>query len=93
MHNFIADFRIIHDICKKAVTLVNDKGNVIRLGVVPTFSDLEVVALSLTAEELNICSENYLFNSQNKESLELLYRRSKKTYTTVPGLQEVQERG
>ena len=30
-------------------------------GVVPKFSDLEVIALSLTAETMSIDSENYLF--------------------------------
>jgi len=68
MHNFIANFRKILDICKKhAGNLVNEKGNVIRRGVVPTFSDLEVVALSITAEAFSIDSENYLFNRLNKE--------------------------
>ena len=58
MHNFIANFRKILDICKKhAGNLVNEKGNVIRRGVVPTFSDLEVVALSITAEAFSIDSE------------------------------------
>ena len=68
MYNFIANFRKILDICKKyAGNLVNDKGNVIRRGVVPTFSDLEVVVLSVTAEAFSIDSENYLFNRMNKE--------------------------
>ena len=38
-----------------------------RRGVVPTFSDLEVIALSITAEAFGIDSENYLFNRLNKE--------------------------
>lgn len=41
--------------------LVNDKGNITRPGVVPRFRDLEVIALSLTAETMGIDSESYLF--------------------------------
>ena len=33
----------------------------------PTFSDIEVVALSITAEAFSIDSENYLFNRLNTE--------------------------
>ena len=42
--------------------VVNELGNIPRPGVVPRFSDLEVVALSLTAEHLSIDSENNLFD-------------------------------
>ncbi|MEG2687450.1 MAG: IS982 family transposase, partial [Christensenellaceae bacterium] len=41
--------------------MVNSQGNIPRCGVVPKFSDLDVIALSLTAEPLSIDSENYLF--------------------------------
>ena len=52
----------ILEICKQyAGNQVNESGNVPHRGVVPTFSDLEVVALSITAEAFNIDSENYLF--------------------------------
>ena len=62
MRNFIAKFRKILEICKQyAGNQVNEQGNVPRRGVVPTFSDLEVVALSFTAEAFSIDSENYLF--------------------------------
>ena len=68
MRNFITKFRIILEICKKfAGNHVNEKGNVPRCGVVPTFSDLEVVAFSITAEALSIDSENYLFKRLNAE--------------------------
>ena len=68
MHNFVTKFRKILDICKQyAGNLVNDKGNVTRCGVVPTFSDLEVIALSITAEAFSIDSENCLFNRLNNE--------------------------
>ena len=68
MRNFVTKFGKILEICKKfAGNQVNEKGNVPRRGVVPTFSDLEVVALSITAEAFSIDSENYLFNRLNKE--------------------------
>jgi len=41
--------------------LVNGKGNQPRRGVVLRFSDLGVIALSLTAESIGIDSENNLF--------------------------------
>ena len=62
MHNFHAKYMKILDICKKfSKNLVNELGNVPRRGVVPKFSDLEVIALSLTAESLSMDSENCLF--------------------------------
>ena len=68
MRNFVAKFGKILEICKKfAENQVNKRGNVTRCGVVPTFSDLEVVALSITAEALSIDSENYLFKRLNAE--------------------------
>ena len=51
MYNFKAKFDKILDICKHfSKDLVNNLGNVPRRGVVPVFSDLEVIALSLLAE-------------------------------------------
>ena len=68
MRNFVTNFRKILEICKQfAGNQVNEKGNVPRRGVVPTFSDLEVVALSITAEAFSIDSENYLFNRLNSD--------------------------
>ena len=68
IHNFVTNFRKILEICKQfAGNQVNEKGNVPRRGVVPTFSDLEVVALSITAEAFSIDSENYLFNRLNSD--------------------------
>ncbi|MDD7462271.1 MAG: IS982 family transposase, partial [Prevotellaceae bacterium] len=73
MHNFITKFRKILEICKQyAGNQVNEKGNVPRRGVVPTFSDLEVVALSITAEAFSIDSENYLFTRLVKECPEAI---------------------
>ena len=63
MHNLYANFVKILEICKDfSKNLVNELGNIPRPGVVPRFSDLEVVALSLTAEHLSIDSENNLFD-------------------------------
>lgn len=62
MHNLFANFVKILEVCKHfAQDFVNDKGNMPRPGVVPKFSDLEVIALSLTAETMGIDSECYLF--------------------------------
>lgn len=68
MHNFIVKFGKILDIFKEfAGNRVNSLGNVPRRGVVPKFSDLEVMALSTTAEIFGIDSENYLFHRLNIE--------------------------
>lgn len=62
MRNFITNFVRILGICKDfAGNRVNELGNIPRCGVVPKFSDLEVIALSITAEAFHIDSENYLF--------------------------------
>ncbi len=62
MYNFAAKFAKILETCKKFSTnLVNDFGNAPRRGVIPKFSDLEVIALSMTAESESIDSENRLF--------------------------------
>ncbi len=53
----------ILDVCKKfSKNLVNEQGHIPRRGVVPRFSDLEVIALRLTAEKLSIDSESLLFS-------------------------------
>ncbi len=50
MYNLYTKVVKILEICKQfSENLVNDSGNVSRRGPVPKFSDLEVVALSLTA--------------------------------------------
>ncbi len=68
MHIFVAKFGKVLEICKQfAGNHVNEKGKIPRHGVVPTFSDIEVVALSITAEAFCIDSENYLFNRLNTE--------------------------
>ena len=68
MHNFIVKFGKILDIFKEyAGNRVNEFGNVPRRGVVPKFSNLEVLALSATAEVFGIDSENYLFHRLKNE--------------------------
>ena len=62
MRNLAAKFGKIFDICKNfSKNLVDERGNIPRRGVVPRFSDLEVIALSLTAEQFGVDSESYLF--------------------------------
>ena len=63
MYNLYTKFVKILEICKQfSENLVNESGNVPRRGPVPKFSDLEVVALSLTAETESIDSEKWLFD-------------------------------
>ncbi len=50
-HNLKTIFDKIFDICKQfSCDLVNSCGNIPRRGVVPKFSDLEVIALSFTSD-------------------------------------------
>ncbi len=71
MRNFIANFVRILGICKDfAGNRVNELGNAPRCGVVPKFSDLEVIALGITAEAFHFDSENYLFHRLESECKE-----------------------
>ncbi len=71
MRNFIANFVRILGICKDfAGNRVNEHGNVPRCGVVPKFSDLEVIALGITAESFGFDSENLLFYRLHHECKE-----------------------
>lgn len=73
MHNFIVKFAQILDIYKKfAGNRVDKNGNRPHCGVVPKFSDLEVIALSATAEAFGFDSENYLFKRLHSEKGNLL---------------------
>lgn len=68
MHNIKANFDKIILVLKDILgSDINSKGNYSRRGTVPNFSDVEVMALSLTAECLGIDSENYLFSKLNAE--------------------------
>lgn len=63
MHNLKTNFDKILNICKlNSNGLVNSLGNIQRPGVIPKFSDLEVISLSMMAEALGIDSENLLFS-------------------------------
>ena len=63
MRNLIAIFAKFLEICKDfSSNLVNESGNVPRRGVVLRFSDLELIALSMTAEHLSVDSENLFFH-------------------------------
>ncbi|WP_430732579.1 IS982 family transposase, partial [Bacteroides muris (ex Fokt et al. 2023)] len=71
MRNFIANFVRILGICKDfAGNRVNEHGNVPRCGVVPKFSDLEVIALGITAESFGFDSANLLFYRLHHECKE-----------------------
>jgi hypothetical protein len=51
MHNLSINFGKFLDICNKfGKKFTNEKGNIPCRGVVPELSDLEIVALSMTAE-------------------------------------------
>lgn len=61
MHNLYTKF-VRNKICKQfSHNLVNEQGNIVRCGLIPIFSDLEVVALSLAAESESIDCENCFF--------------------------------
>ena len=68
MHNLTTNFGKFLDICNKfGKRFTNAKGNISRRGVIPKSSDLEMVALSLTAEALSIDTECLLFSKLNSE--------------------------
>ena len=68
MHNLAVNFGKMLNICKHfGKEFTNTQGNILRCGVVPKFSDLEVIALSMTAEALSIDSENLLFSKLNSD--------------------------
>lgn len=68
MHNIKANFDKIIEVIKEIIKEeINEKGNYLRRGSVPKFSDIEVIALSITSECLGIDSENYLFSKLNNE--------------------------
>lgn len=72
MNNFRSKFNLIHQIVKESLKdKLNESGNIPKKGKNPTFSDAEVITLSLLAECLMIDSENYLFakikNEHKKE--------------------------
>ena len=71
MHNIRTNFCKIIEVIKEIIgEEINEKGNYTRRGTKPRFSDIEVIALSLTAGCLSIDSENFLFSKLNKEYLD-----------------------
>ena len=81
MRNWTANFVKILDICKHfSKNLVDERGNMPRRGVIPRFSDLEVIALSLTAEKFSIDSESYLFSLLKEHKNEIPNLISRRQY-------------
>ena len=84
IHNFCTRYGKILDISKQfSKNLVNEFGNIPRRCVVHKFSDLEIIALSLTAEAMSIDSENCLFvrlQSYKTEFPNLISRRQYMLY-------------
>lgn len=72
IHNLYAIFVRFIDISKQlADNLVNNSGNIPRCGVVPKFSNLEIIALSLTSEAVGIDSKFFLFYKLQKYRKEI----------------------
>ena len=68
MHNIKTNFDKLFPIVNEMLAnKVNDHGNFVRPGPEAQFSDLEVIALSLTSEALSIDSETLLFSKLNSE--------------------------
>lgn len=81
MHNLYAIFAKILSICKQvAGNLVNESGNVLRRGVVPKFSDLEIVALNMAFEAVGIDSESLLFAKLQEYRVEIPNLISRRQY-------------
>lgn len=81
MHNLYAIFAKYLAICKQiAGDLVNKQGNVPRRGVVPRFSDLEIVALSMASESIGIDSESLLFAKLQDYKSEIPHLISRRQY-------------
>ena len=59
---------------------MNDKGNMPRCGVIPKFSDLEVIALSLTQETMGYDSECDLFGQLEDYRSKLPHLISRRQY-------------
>ncbi len=74
IHSFIVKFVKILDIYKKfAGNRVGKNGNRPYCGVVPKFSNLEVIAMSATAEAFGFDGENYLFKRIHAEKGDSLH--------------------
>ena len=81
MRNLAAKFGIFFDICKNfSKNLVDERGNMPRRGVVPRFSEHEVIAITLTAEQFGVDSESFLFK---RRKLLCLAFRSKHCFECI----------
>ncbi len=81
IHNLYAIFAKSLNICKQvASNLVNESGNVLRRGVVPRFSDIEIVALNMTSEAVGIDSELLLFAKLQEYKIEISNLISRRQY-------------
>ncbi len=80
-YKLYAIFAKFLNICKQvAGNLVNESGNVPRRGVVPRFSDLEIVALNMTSEAVGIDSELLLFAKLQEYRIEIPNLISRRQY-------------
>ena len=66
-HNIKTNFDKVIEVIKQVLGEEIVAGNFPRRGTKPTFSDIEVIALSLTAECLSIDSGNLLFSKLRSE--------------------------
>ena len=81
MHNLYTIFAKFLNICKQVSgNLVNESGNMPRKGVVPRFSDLEIVALNMTSEAVGIDSESLLFAKLQEYRVEIPNLISRRQY-------------
>lgn len=63
MHDIKTNFdKVSHTIKSLELSVFDATGNLYKSGPRPQFSDLEVVALTLTSEYMSLDSENWLFN-------------------------------
>jgi hypothetical protein len=63
MHDIKTNFdKVFHTIKSLDLSVFDSSGNLCKPGPRPEFSDLEVIALALTAEYMSCDSENWLFN-------------------------------
>jgi hypothetical protein len=68
MHNLKTNFDKISQICKTHLNdYIIDNDNFYRYSNMPKMSDIQIVALAITAESLSIDSENLLFSKLKKE--------------------------
>lgn len=76
MYNFYAKFAKILEICKFfSENLVTEEGNIRRPGPVPKFSDLEVIALSLTPNQKALTAKSG-YSTANCRSIKIAFPTS-----------------